>query len=334
MKLLIAYDGSDGAKAAIDDLRRAGLPDDVEARVLCVADVFPHLAAPGAASGDAAPVLREIAKQEAMTRIGARAAAVAKQAVADAAGVAEEGAARVRELFPTWRTDAHSVGDSPHWGVIKAAHAWNADLIVVGATGRSALQRLMLGSVSRTILTHATCSVRVGRRGEVSSGTHAFVPVAETSPASQTSAKPIRLVLGIDRSAGAATAVAAVAARRWPSETEVAIVTAIDLQLTTALPMILSPGEELPMEAGDEETLVTKSLHRVARELSEAGLRVTPVIARGSPKRVLLAEAEARHADCIFVGATGLTRAERLLIGSVSASVANHAHCSVEIVRG
>jgi nucleotide-binding universal stress UspA family protein len=207
-------------------------------------------------------------------------------------------------------------------------------LIVVGATGRSALQRLVLGSVSRTILTHAACSVRVGRRAQTSSGTHAFVPVTDTLPASQTSAKPIRLVLGIDRSAGAATAVAAVAARRWPSETEVAIVTAIDLQLTTALPMILSPGEELPMEAGDEETLVTKSLHRVARELSEAGLRVTPVIARGSPKRVLLAEAEARHADCIFVGATGLTRAERLLIGSVSASVSNHAHCSVEIVRG
>jgi nucleotide-binding universal stress UspA family protein len=234
--------------------------------------------------------------------------------------------------------NAHALGDSPHWGVIKEAIAWNGDLIVVGASGRTALGRLMLGSVSRTVVTHAPCSVRVGRRGEAP-GAQAFLPVAGASPAPQPGmsvppGKPIRLVIGIDRSVGAATAVAAVAARHWPSETEVAIVTAIDLQLTTALPMILGPSEVLPMEASDDETLISKSLHRVARELSEAGLRVTPVITRGNPKRILLAEAEARQADCIFVGATGLTRAERLLLGSVSASVANHAHCSVEIVRG
>ena len=38
-------------------------------------------------------------------------------------------------------------------------------------------------------------------------------------------------------------------------------------------------------------------------------------------------------ADCIVVGATGLTRVERLLLGSVSSSLAAQAHCSVEIVR-
>jgi nucleotide-binding universal stress UspA family protein len=254
-----------------------------------------------------------------MARIGARAAALAKQAVTEAAAVAGEGAARVRELFPGWRVDARAVGDSPHWGVIKEAHAWNADLVVVGATGRSALGRLVLGSVSRSVVTHAACSVRVGRRAEP----HASSPGA-----------PVRLLIGIDRSVGAATAVAAVAARHWPPETEVAIITAIDLQLTTALPMILGPTEALPVEARDEETLVSQSLHRIARELTESGLRVTPVITRGNPKRVLLAEAAARQADCMFVGATGLTRAERLLLGSVSASVANHAPCSVEIVRG
>ena len=318
MKLLIAYDGSDGAKAAIDDLPRAGLGSDVEARVLSVADVFPHLAASAAVPPP--PASGAVANQEAMARIGARAAALAKQAVTEAAGVADEGAARVRQLFPGWRVDARAVGDSPHWGVMKEAHACNADLIVVGATGRSALGRFLLGSVSRAVVTHAACSVRVGRRGE---------------PDASSPAKPIRLLIGIDRSVGAATAVAAVAARHWPPDTEAAIITAIDLQLTTALPMILGPSEVLPVEARDEETLVSKSLHRIARELTESGgLRVTPVITRGNPKRILLAEAAARQADCIFVGATGLTRAERLLLGSVSASVANHAPCSVEIVRG
>src|SRR4051812_49990666 len=43
MRIVIGYDGSEGARAAIDDLQRAGLPNDVHARVVSVADVFPHL---------------------------------------------------------------------------------------------------------------------------------------------------------------------------------------------------------------------------------------------------------------------------------------------------
>ena len=43
MKILIGYDGSVSSDAAIEDLRRAGLPHEVEARVVCVFDhVLPH----------------------------------------------------------------------------------------------------------------------------------------------------------------------------------------------------------------------------------------------------------------------------------------------------
>ena len=40
MKILIAYDGSECADAALIDLQRAGLPDDAEALVLSAVDVF------------------------------------------------------------------------------------------------------------------------------------------------------------------------------------------------------------------------------------------------------------------------------------------------------
>jgi len=39
MRILIAYDGSSGADAALNDLQRVGLPNDVEAIVISVADV-------------------------------------------------------------------------------------------------------------------------------------------------------------------------------------------------------------------------------------------------------------------------------------------------------
>ena len=40
MRILIAYDGSSGADAALFDLQRAGLPQEAEALVISVADVW------------------------------------------------------------------------------------------------------------------------------------------------------------------------------------------------------------------------------------------------------------------------------------------------------
>jgi nucleotide-binding universal stress UspA family protein len=71
----------------------------------------------------------------------------------------------------------------------------------------------------------------------------------------------------------------------------------------------------------------------VADELRSTGLSVTADVQEGDPKQVLVQEAEKWSADCIFVGAKGHSGMERFLLGSVSASVAAHAHCSVEVVR-
>ena len=40
MKILIAYDGSECADAAMEDLKSAGLPQTAEAKVMTIADVF------------------------------------------------------------------------------------------------------------------------------------------------------------------------------------------------------------------------------------------------------------------------------------------------------
>jgi nucleotide-binding universal stress UspA family protein len=57
------------------------------------------------------------------------------------------------------------------------------------------------------------------------------------------------------------------------------------------------------------------------------------MVADGNPKDVLVKEADRWDATCLFVGARGLRAVDRFLLGSVSASVAARAHCSVEVVR-
>jgi nucleotide-binding universal stress UspA family protein len=53
----------------------------------------------------------------------------------------------------------------------------------------------------------------------------------------------------------------------------------------------------------------------------------------GSPDSRIVETAEEIGADLIVMGSHGYKRWERLLLGSVSNSVVQHAHCSVLVVR-
>jgi nucleotide-binding universal stress UspA family protein len=86
-----------------------------------------------------------------------------------------------------------------------------------------------------------------------------------------------------------------------------------------------------------ERTRAQKTLEAAATRL-RAGqngnrLDITTEVLIGSPKRVIVEEAEKWGADLIVVGSHGYRSWERMLLGSVSQTVALHAECSVEIVR-
>ena len=53
----------------------------------------------------------------------------------------------------------------------------------------------------------------------------------------------------------------------------------------------------------------------------------------GSPREVILDEADHWGANLIVVGSHGYRGLTRFLLGSVSQAIASHAKCSVEIVR-
>ena len=78
---------------------------------------------------------------------------------------------------------------------------------------------------------------------------------------------------------------------------------------------------------------VEKAAAKLRADEESRQLNVTTEVLSGSPKRVILEEAEAFGADLIVVGSHGHGMLERFLLGSVSQAVALHAKCSVEIVR-
>ena len=101
MKIVIGYDRSEHADAALDDLRQAGLPRDAEALIISVADVaMPPLSVSGIAGNGLDP--------ERM----ASALTYTSNAIAQAKEFARLGGERIKSSFPEWDVNAeYLVGD-------------------------------------------------------------------------------------------------------------------------------------------------------------------------------------------------------------------------------
>jgi nucleotide-binding universal stress UspA family protein len=56
--------------------------------------------------------------------------------------------------------------EDPKERILKEADDWGANFVVVGSHGQGGLTRLLLGSVSEAVATHALCSVEVIRRSQ------------------------------------------------------------------------------------------------------------------------------------------------------------------------
>ena len=74
-------------------------------------------------------------------------------------------------------------------------------------------------------------------------------------------------------------------------------------------------------------------VNQTAGELAAAGFKTSEMVEEGSPAGKIMDRASEWDADLIVLGSHGLTGLNRLLMGSVSAAVSRHAHCSVEVVR-
>lgn len=308
MKILIGYDGSEFAEAALEDLRRAGLGDDVEAFLMTVADVFVP-----------PPINEEVDNTfplyvpEGIKLAHKR----AQQKLAEAEELAKQISGQIQSLFPGWHLSFQAEADSPAWALLRKADSWKPDLIVMGARGHSVLGgRLILGSISQRVLYEARCSVRIGR-------------ASNNNPD-----RPVRLLIGVDNSADSNAAVKAVCDRHWPKGTEVGLLAVVD----TVMPIASNPSEPAAMkwiEVADERnwSQVREIFEPAAQRIRAAGLHAEVLIRRGNPADEILEEAATWGADCILVGARGTRGIDRLLLGSVSSAVSARAHCSVEVVR-
>ena len=147
----------------------------------------------------------------------------------------------------------------------------------------------------------------------------------------------MKILLAVDGSPCSDRAVAEVTQRPWPADSEVHIISVVEPPAPLAAePYMLAGGYFEEVERLKRKQ-AAETLEKAAARLREGegsrALHVSTDIPLGSPRRVIVEEADHWGADLIVVGSHGYRTWERMLLGSVSQAVAAHASCSVEIVR-
>ena len=198
------------------------------------------------------------------------------------------------------------------------AREWKADLVMVGSRGLGAVSRFFLGSVAQAVLRSAPCSVEI---------------VRSTSVDSPASSRPMKILLATDGSECSEIAVRSVANRPWPAGSEFKIVSVRELltlenATSASSPCPIYPESLLNEILEDARKRADKAIAQARHVLTSKGLKVcdgpgTPV---GDAREILLDEARAWGVDLIVLGSHGRHGFDRLVLGSVSESVALYAN--------
>lgn len=141
----------------------------------------------------------------------------------------------------------------------------------------------------------------------------------------------MRILLALDGSDGAATALALVNALPWPVDTHIEAVHVVEPVATVfGTPPVVFEG---PIESVLDLPAVRRTLESEVSGLRRDGLTVTARVLVGRAATRLVAHARGSGAGLLVIGSRGRGPIASMVLGSVSAEVAVDAPCPVLVAR-
>lgn len=224
-----------------------------------------------------------------------------------------EACQRVAHLFQGANATVVTMVIDGHPGesIVDTAADKNVDLIVLGATGHTKIDRLLLGSVSDFVATHAKCSVLVAR----------------SQMLEELKQHELRICVGIDDSDRSSNAFSKFCEAGWTVPAKVEFLGVVRLPfIYSDIPIAIdTSASKKSMEAKLAQTVVQcQRVFPAAAIHVEESNHVGDAIVRFATKH---------HSDLIVLGDTGKGLMGRFLLGSVTRYVLRHAPCSIWISR-
>ena len=209
-------------------------------------------------------------------------------------------------------TEAVREGD-PATEVVEALEEFDADLAVMGHKGHTDFHRFLLGSVSQHVLRQGKRSVLI---------------VRDTPPAG----RPMKVLYCTDGSTHARFARDLFMKLPFPPDTEVDVLSVVDMQVTS-LPEQYSPASETStMMAELRLHLIQMAEGYViedAKVLRDRFKTVREHVTVGVPEAEILSATDEMNSDLTVMGSAGMHGLRGVLIGDVSQRVVKHARGSV-----
>ena len=199
--------------------------------------------------------------------------------------------------------------------LVNYASRKKCDLIVVGAKGSGGFRRILLGSVSSGVVTHARVPVLVVRslasfRGQL------FGHVLAAVDGSQASSLAVGMAAKLSKLTGA----------------RLTILHVISVPAAAYSSGSLSATTVEMKDRKSAEGYLTAA--KEAAEVYGVGARTRIIEDLQSPVRGITDYASENHVDLIVMGTRGIGGFKRLLLGSVATGVVSYARCSVLVMRG
>lgn len=144
MKIIVTTDGSEFSRAAVEKCCQIiAAPSRTSVKIVSVYEVLEPLDI--SISPEFSRELESLAEQKARES-------------------AEQAVAEIKSRFPEIDISALILTGVPEEILIKTAGEWLADIIVIGSQGRGFWERMLLGSVTDSLVHNAPCSVLVARK--------------------------------------------------------------------------------------------------------------------------------------------------------------------------
>ena len=295
MRVLVAIDGSEPARLALDLVAGVSWPAGTEILVAEAIETGDGL------FGGPWPALAMVETD----RIEAEIRVQADKTVSHARG---------RLARPGLEVSAVVLRGRPASAIVDRGARMPADLIVVGSRGHGKIESMLLGSVSAEVIDHAASPVLVARRPSVQRVVFAW-------DGSQCAEKAAEVVRAWPIFADSTVRVVSIAD--------------VEIPWWTGFPEAGSPDlMPMYIEAADASRRQHLELaEEMAAQLREAGLAAEAEVRAGDAATEILAAANRSSADLIVMGTRGRTGLTRLVLGSVARNVLQHAVCSVLVVR-
>jgi nucleotide-binding universal stress UspA family protein len=195
---------------------------------------------------------------------------------------------------------------SPAQIILDSADTVSADLIVVGARGRTRVAETVLGSVSHRVLSHTSRPTLIVK-----------------GPARQIR----RVLVAVEGPEDADRIVQWLTRHRFTAPVELCV-------LNVVVPVGLdSPYDALGAKAWWEgaETYAEEFVKETAAKLLDSKYTVSTKVAVGSPAALI--EEKAHTMDLVVAASHGRRGLARFLLGSVSHAIVHHVSCPVLVIR-